>query len=197
MKELGPATEHEVVLAFVRAEIDSTRFGSHYQNVLANSGLNRSRLIDDADLSNTNENHVREELLKAVRGYKANQYLFTGFPADIKWRRIELELLELGRLKYANYPTWVGLSQGTRSVVDGARNVGKMQSVETANIEAVAERIKGGDCFPELIAVQGDDQDLVLVEGHTRATAYTLAKVLSPVACLVGSSPFLKEWKFY
>jgi len=41
MNELGSATEHEMVLAFLQAEIDSTRFGPIYQGNLTKWRLNR------------------------------------------------------------------------------------------------------------------------------------------------------------
>jgi hypothetical protein len=49
MIDLGPATEDDVVLAFLRAEIDSARFGSIYATILANSGLDRQGVIDHPD----------------------------------------------------------------------------------------------------------------------------------------------------
>jgi hypothetical protein len=199
MIERGSATEHEMVLALLQAEIDSARFGPIYQNILTRSRLNRTPLIDQANLANANDNHIRTELLKAVRGYKANQYLFNGFPSNVQWRRVELELIELTRLKYANFPTWITLSGGSRSVVDGAKNVERIQAAENANdnIRAVAESVRNGHRFPELIVVQADGQDLILVEGHTRATAYVLAQPSNPIELLVGSSSLLKQWFFY
>lgn len=199
MIERGSATEHEMVLAFLQAEIDSARFGPIYQGILTRLRLNRTPLIDQANLANAKDNHIRTELLKAVRGYKANQYLFKGFPSNVQWRRVELELVELTRLKFANFSTWITLSGGSRSVVDGAKNVERIQTAENANdnIRAVAEKVRSGHRFPELIVVQADGQDLILVEGHTRATAYVLAQPSNPIELLVGSSSLLKQWVFY
>ena len=163
MKVLGSATEDEMVLAFLRAEIDSAGFGPLYQSRLTHFGLNRTPLIDEAGLANAKDNHNRIKLLRAVRGYKADLALFMGFPGDVQWHRVELELVELKRLKYANCPLpWTTLSGGSRSVVDGAMNVGKIQIDENAvcNIRAVAAKVGSGHHFPELIVVQGDGQHL-------------------------------------
>ncbi len=199
MIERGSATEHEMVWAFLQAEIDSPRFGPTYQDILTQSQLTRKNLIDEADLANTRDNYIRTELLKAVRGYTANQYLFEGFPRHVQWRRADLEPEELTRLKYANFPTWTGLSGGTRRVVDGAKNVDRIQTAETANenIKAVVQKINSGHRFPELIVVEADGEDLIVVEGHTRATAYVLAQSSDPVKLLVGSSSLLHGWVFY
>jgi YD repeat-containing protein len=48
-----PASEDEVVLAFLKAEIDSPIWGPRYQQFLTNSGLTRDVLIHHADLGNT------------------------------------------------------------------------------------------------------------------------------------------------
>jgi hypothetical protein len=39
-----------MVLAFLKAEVDSKRFGSLYQGVMAMNGLSRTKLIENADL---------------------------------------------------------------------------------------------------------------------------------------------------
>lgn len=138
-------------------------------------------------------------MLKAVRGYSVNEYLFRGFPTNVKWRRVDLEFEELTRLKYANFSTWITLSSGSRRVVDGVKNVGSIHTNENAtdNIKAVALKIRNGWRYPELIVVQGDGEDLIIVEGHTRATAYVLAQPSIFVELLVGSSPLLDQWAFY
>lgn len=199
MREAGPATEDEVVLAFLKAEIDSPRFGPVYAGILQNSGLNRNALLDGASLSSAKDNRIRIELLRAVRGYRADAYLFRGFPADTRWRRIQLAAADIRKLKYANFPTWTQLSGGTRLVADGARNTDHVQTAESANvnIKAVAKALVAGQRYPELVAAEAHDSSLILVEGHTRATAYVVAGFAGPVDCFVGSSPSMHTWAFY
>jgi hypothetical protein len=95
MKELGPATDNDMVLAFLQAEIDSTRFGGYYSQILSNSSLDRS-LIDKPDMQSAQDNRVRRQLLKLVRGYEDGTYLFQGFPGGVTWRRIGLTPEEFG-----------------------------------------------------------------------------------------------------
>ena len=52
MIDVGPATADEIVLAFVRAEIDSSRFGGRYRQFLARRLLSRTDLVDELDLKN-------------------------------------------------------------------------------------------------------------------------------------------------
>jgi len=199
MINLGPATEDDVVFAFLQAEIDSARFGPIYQTILANSGLDRHSIIDSPDRNSQQANHIRRELLRLIRGYGASQALFAGFPIDVTWRRVALGQTDLSQLKYANCPPWVELSRGTRLVVEGATNIGPDTPAEDAavNIRAVAKDLKRGKQYAELIGVDGQSGDIILMEGHTRATAYAVAQLPDRIECLVGSSPSMSRWAFY
>lgn len=79
MQELGPATEHEMVLAFLQAEVDSPRWTHLYAAMLQQLGATRD-LVDHADLTRDEENLRRIQLLAGVRGYRMNAALFRGFP---------------------------------------------------------------------------------------------------------------------
>jgi hypothetical protein len=182
----------------LKAEIDSARFGSAYATILANSGLDR-HLIDHHDNSSPRANSIRRELLRLVRGFGSNQLLFTGFPTDATWRRIAMEPPDLLKLKYANCPPWLELSRHTRFVTDGAKSIATGTAVEEAavNIRAVVGDLKRGKRYPELIGVHDQTGCIILMEGHTRATAYAVSQLPERIECLVGSSPSMKTWAFY
>ena len=59
MREIGPALNAEMVLSFLRAEIDSPVYGTRNMAVLNQMGTDRSSLIDNADLNDANPNRVR------------------------------------------------------------------------------------------------------------------------------------------
>jgi hypothetical protein len=124
---------------------------------------------------------------------------FSVVPNNVQWRRVRLDAADWKTVKYANYPTWVNLSGGTRIVADGAKNIDAIAVAENSNknIKAVAADVGTGKQYPELIGVEGLNREIILVEGHTRATAYALAKLSEPVECIVGSSPTMKTWAFY
>lgn len=202
MIDLGPATEHDMILAFLQAEVDSARFGSLYQNCfdqLKQTGFNRQLLVDTPDLQSGQQNAVRKEILKAVRGYGTGQFLFQGFPWDVTWRRIAMEQTDLPKLKYANCPPWIDLSRRTRFVIEGAKNIGAGTPAEDAavNIRAVTADLKCGKRYPELIGVDDHNGDIILMEGHTRATAYAVAQLPERIECIIGSSPNMRSWAFY
>jgi hypothetical protein len=199
MIDLGPANEDDVVLAFLQAEIDSARFGSIYAGILANSGLDRHLVIDNPDRNSPRDNSIRGELLKHVRGYGSGQLLFTRFPPDVAWRHVSMEQRDFSKLRYAKCSPWIELSRGTRLVTEGATNIAPGGPAEEAavNIRAVLADLKRGTRYPELIAVEGQNGDIILMEGHTRATAYVLFSPAEPIRCIVGSSPTMTSWELY
>jgi hypothetical protein len=199
MIDLGRANEDDVVLAFLQAEIDSARFGSSYASILANSGLSRHLLIDQPDRASPRDNSSRAELLKRVRGYGCGQLLFAGLPTDVAWRRVSMEQKDFSKLRYAKCPPWIELSGGTRLVTEGAKNVAPGGPAEDAalNIRAVVADLKSGKRYPDLIGVEGQNGDIILMEGHTRATAYVVSPPAEPIGCIVGSSPTMTSWAFY
>ena len=64
-------------------------------------------------------------------------------------------------------------------------------------VKGVVDRIRSSVVFPPLIAVDGDDGSLVLLEGYTRATGYAAAKISYPIDVLVGRSLGMKRWRWY
>jgi carnitine 3-dehydrogenase / betainyl-CoA thioesterase len=81
MRDLGPATEDEMILGFLRAEIDSPRFGAHVRHLLGDVNL-----VLNADLDDAAQNDARRSALRAFRGFGKNRYLFQGFPSESLWR---------------------------------------------------------------------------------------------------------------
>jgi len=188
-----------MVLAFLRAEIDSGIYGSEVVRHLEQRGCDR-RLIDDGDPANETENLRRRQLLAAWRGWGRNTMLFRDFPTDVSWYQARLTVSELGRAKYAAWDEWEKLTRMTMLVMDGANNAANpfyaSENIR-AHVPEIAAAIRAGAFLPELILVGKPDSDeIVLVEGHKRATAYVLA-VEDPgeeVAAIVGTSPSIAVW---
>jgi hypothetical protein len=196
MKDLGPSTSEAMVAEFLRAEVDSSRFGSPYAPALKALGYTREQLIDNADLSDPDANEARARMLAAFRGYGQDKFLFTRFPANAQWKRVQLDLADFEVLMYANHPDWVAVSGPGRLVVDGARNIRTATSPFKPVVLAVAERVTAGHKFADLIAVERG-ASLVLMEGHTRATAYAVAPILHPVTVHVARAPLMSQWLYF
>lgn len=169
--------------------------------------LRRSRadLLDAPRLDVDEDNADRLRLLGSARGYRRNIMLFQTFPDDVVWRRCRLELAEIGKLLYANVTTLVEVSGPSRAVSDGAQrltNSAHRLSPEAQQfvdgVHEVVRRVNAADQFEDLILVQDSvSRSVVLLEGHTRATAYTIAGRPTAVNALVGSSCRMYAWRFF
>jgi hypothetical protein len=187
---LGRATEDEMVLEFLRAEIENVPEWTRY-------------VIEAPNLNDETENERRRCLL-SNRGYGWNQFPFRDFPANVSWHHATLTVGELSSVRYMNRePTWCRFSEGTRSIPHGVRNIGKglFPDDPKADPSAVISRIASGveqeRSFPELILVGTPDaapEQLVLLEGHKRATAYVYMGKPAEIRVLTGFSPGMRHW---
>ena len=194
VRDLGEGSTDEMVLGLLRAEINSPQCGSDYAKMLDSFGFDRSALIDNGDLTDTYASHVRAIMLSMVRGYGRNILLFHRFPKDVKWRHVSIDPTEFHRLRYVgNQEFWMELTQGTRLIDDGARNYNGTQ-IEAA-VDAILENMRRGDTMPEIILVDDNQNNLVVIEGNRRVTAFAIARP-NEVRALLGTSPTMARWHF-
>jgi hypothetical protein len=59
---------------------------------------------------------------------------------------------------------------------------------------AIAKELRQGKVFPELIAADANGS-LILIEGHSRATAYALEST-EDVQTIVATSPSMDRWAY-
>jgi hypothetical protein len=81
MRLLEPATEDDMIAAFLAAEALSDRYGPRIREILAGLGQ-PSGIAERPDISDAAANAVRRHVLAAYRGYPAGD-VFTGMPADV------------------------------------------------------------------------------------------------------------------
>lgn len=202
MIDLGPVSEVDFVLAFVRAEIDAPRYRDAYRLCLNHLGRSRTQLIDTPDLGAESDNFDRAQLLGCVRGYRPDVGLFQRFPEDVVWRSCQVDSNEVGQFLYANFPVLIEVSGPGRVVSDGAQRLKSTFhefSTETQQfvdgVRAVAKRVDAGEHFePLIVLTDGISPRVVLLEGHTRATAYTMVGKPTELNVLLGTSPLMQEW---
>ncbi len=199
MIELGPAKECDVVLAFLKAEVDSPRYAGKILEKLQRCGLSRNQLIDNPDLDNEQHNCVRQKILGGYRGYGRGEALFLRFPTDVYWRRIELEPQELGRLQYLREEHWMKFSEETRQPSRVVERIarGELREDPGPRIMAIQEKLRRGERFPELIAAEGELGALILIEGLSRATAYVGLGWAEKISMFLASSPSMHKWHWY
>ncbi len=199
MIERGPARECDVVIAFLQAEIASSRYSNEYiLPILHHNQLSREHLIDRPDLESEYENGVRRAVLQAYRGFGANAFLFKGFPSDVAWRFVEIEPNDHHLLLFAKEDSWIRMSEGTRSVECLSKRIARLEEVsETADrVRAIQRDLTEGKSMAPLILVEGENGTLILVEGHTRATAY-VGLNWPRFSALLGFSATMHNWHYF
>ena len=203
MRVLAASTEDEMIALFLRAELDSERFGAELARLLTDDGRDPA-VVAVPDLQDPVVNAYRRQLLGQFRGYGRNERLFEGFPDDVRWQRVALTRDEVFEVKYIDYSYWNELSGGSRLARDAAPFIRAggliFGTMDTSGFEHIAEALCAGAVFPPLIVVRTNDTaPLVVLEGHVRLTVYALApeRVPTELEVLLGISPGFVHWGCY
>lgn len=201
MRVLGPATEDDMVLVFLRAEIDSSRFAVDLLAALADLGLDRS-LIDRADLSDAEGNLRRRQVLEEFRGPRRGPGagVFGGFPDDVSWSWAALTRLELAEVRYIHWDYWLEVSGGTRRPADAIARMRPEWDVPGDDVREIADAVARGSLPSEIVVVGlPPGRGLVVLEGHVRLSGLLLRPQRLPpeVRVLLGTSPRIAEWACY
>ncbi len=202
MKKIKEITEDEVIGIFLQTEINSKRWGETLKDYLARDQKLIS-LVEYPDYKNNDENDYRRNLLGKFRGYGNNTSLFENFPTKVKWQKIILKKEELKKIKYMNYSYWNELSANTRLAIKGAENVLSGIIVFGESDDGflnAAKAIKEGVKFPPIILVTENlNNDLIVLEGHQRITAYLMSYSYLPdeLEVIVGHSNVMHQWSGY
>ena len=100
------------------------------------------------------------------------------------------------------HPAWAVLAPVTRKVAEGASNVGHVFTGDVTNMLVLALALRISEShplppLPEIICLRRPDGHLVIMEGHTRATAIMLeAHRIPQVNVFVGASPSVATWAY-
>jgi hypothetical protein len=189
MKLIRSTTQADMVAVFLKAEIASKRFGHMILDLLEQDGKSRT-VVDIPDITSSEENTYRRQLLAAYRAY-----VFNELPAHIAWYRALLTRKEVAKIRYIDYDYWNELSSHTRlpRVASGAIVAGReIFGVSNKAFFDVAQVLREGVRFPELILVGASPTAVLTVyEGHVRLTAYMLAPEYLPkvLEVIVGFAP--------
>jgi hypothetical protein len=204
MHDLGTATEDQVILAWLQAEIESPAFQAYLVGNPPNPA-NLSLALKAArtpDLHDPTQNDLRRQIITSVYGFGRGTGSFEGLAGDLQWRRFHLSTDDVAELLYARRDgAWQVLSPATRKVAEGATNVGHVFTGDETNMVVLS--LAAGLCHsdkkvPEVIALQRPDGALVILEGHARATAIVLEAHRFPqgVQAYVGVGPSVANWPY-
>lgn len=175
MRILRDASEEEMVLAFLKEELDSRRFREPILEALKDSGASEE-LIWEGDITSERQNILRSRVLGFFRGYPDRE-IFENYPQDIAWKYAAFEATDLSKLRYVDYDYWNDLSKGTSSPIQAAETISKGEEIYGISNQYYLEGkelLEQGKSFPPLIVLTCGNDVYLLLEGHCRATAYAL-----------------------
>jgi hypothetical protein len=185
VKLLEQISEDEMIVTFVRGELDSGRYGERLRGMLARDG----RTVDDLG-----DAAYARRLFEEYRAYERRDGLFGGFPREVDWFRAELTRDELLDVLYINWDWWLRISGGTRSARVAAARIraGEVPGSSVEEHEAYARQPQA----ELIVATTPAHSPLVVLEGHVRLTAYALFPELVPdeVEILLGVSEEMPRW---
>ena len=200
MHGFRPVTESEVVLAFLRGEVDSERFGNDVRRALVDAG--GLELVRNPDLHSEEENRARERALSAARGWR-NAELFESFPESVDWYYGVLQADVLSRVRFIDYSYWNELSGGSRRPGDvlATLQAGKLPrwltKLGTSWCFEFAAQLATAEVVDDLIVMGTPDLgELVLLEGHSRLTAIFVGGLQQrlDVRAYLGLSESIAQW---
>lgn len=200
MQGFRPAAEAEVVLAFLRGELGSDRFGDDVRHALSEVG--GLGLVQRPDLGSDMENRARERALSAARGWR-NAEVFEGFPEKVDWYYGVLPPDLLERVRFMDYSYWNELSGGSRRPVDvlptlqAGRLPPWLTELGTSWCFEFAAELATAEVVDDVIVMGAPDLcDLVLLEGHARLTAIFVGGLQRrlTVRAYLGLSAAIKQW---
>jgi hypothetical protein len=204
MEDQGPATEDQVILAWLQAEIESLDFQQYLVGDPPNPAYLSMALkaARSPDLKDAEQNELRRRIITKTHGFGMGAGSFQGLANDIQWRRFKLTTDEVAEMLYANHSgSWTILAPVTRKVAEGATNVGHVFTGDQTNMVVLS--LASGIChsekkLPEIIALRRPDGRLVIMEGHARATAIVLEahRFEHGVGAYLGDGPSVASWAY-
>lgn len=201
MRILRESSEAEVLATFLRAELDSSRYGDTVRALLDQAGEDES-LLREPRITDPRENAVRAHLLDQYRGWLQREGLFGGFPKGVAWSLAALTREEVLSILFIDWDWWLHVSGETRRPLDAAARIraGEIPGSTVEEHESIAMRLRSADPPPELIVVAPPDHArLVLLEGHFRLSAYALFPEHLPgeLEVFLGTSDEISRWGLF
>ena len=172
MKKIRNSTESEMILEFLKGELDSKRFNNKLLKIIKELHLDKE-LIISGDINNKEENLNRLEIMKAYRGYP-NQDMFKNFPKIDNWSLVELSKEDINKIYYIDYDYWNELSNNTSSPLEAVKIIKKGIEIFDVSNKPILDGIKylNSSKFPPVILITCNDEKYLIIEGHSRMTIY-------------------------
>lgn len=175
MKIIKESGENEMLLEYLKSEIDSNRFGEKLKKAIDDLDIS-SNIILNGNLEDEYENRQRKVLMQEFREYPTGD-IFKDFPKEFKWYFVEFEKDDFDKIYYLNWPCWNERTNNTAKPAEAAHNI--LNGIEFSDIPNAKflnglDYLEKGGKFDPIIAVTCNGEKMVLIEGHSRVTVYAL-----------------------
>ncbi len=189
-----------MVAEFLKAEIDSPRWGGAVRNGLLKYHLPET-VVRDPDVGDPVQNLARAAVLE-YRGWGQNTILFEEWPQGLEWSVVEFSEADLPNIFYGFHSEWSEFTRNTFRVADGASRIKSgdqdlHSSIPVDGIKDMVPLMRAGERLPPVIAIGTPDAvTIVMVEGWARVTAWAVADAKNGLNALFGAGPLssLLSW---
>lgn len=168
------STEDEMILNFLKGELNSIRFSKKLQGILNSQNI-KDGIIINGNTNSIEQNELRKKIMKSFRGYP-NEGLFENFPKNIEWFFVKFDKADLDKIYYINYDYWNELSNNTSKPIEAAKSIRKgIEIYDVPNKPFIdGEKALETKKFPPIILLTCNKEKYLIIEGHSRMTIYGL-----------------------
>lgn len=172
MNLIRKTNEAEMILEFLKGELNSKRFNEDLNNAINELGLD-SNIILNGNINDDQENIDRLKIMKKFRGYP-DEELFERFPKIEEWKYLELNEKDIDNIYYIDYDYWNKLSNGTSKPVEAAKVIKSGKEIYEVSNQPFLDGIEYNKInkFPPVILITCNDEKYLIIEGHSRMTVY-------------------------
>lgn len=172
MKLIRKTNEEEMILEFLKGELNSKRFNEDLNNAINELGLDSS-IILNGNIEDEQENNDRLKIMKKFRGYP-DEELFERFPNIEEWKFLELNESDIDNIYYIDYDYWNELSNGTSKPVEAAKVIKSGKEIYEVSNQPFLDGVEYNKTnkFPPVILITCNNEKYLIIEGHSRMTVY-------------------------
>ena len=175
MKIIRESNEDEMLIEYLKCEVNSNRFGEKLGKTLEELNFSKD-IILNANLDNQQENEQRKLIMKKFREYPTGD-IFVDFPKDINWVSVKFEEGDLDKVFFLNWPCWNKRTNNSGKPSDAVHNIFngvEFEDIPNEKFIKGLEYLEKGNKFNPIIAVTCNWERCVLIEGHSRVTVYAM-----------------------
>ena len=172
MKLIRKTNEAEMILEFLKGELNSKRFNEDLNNAINELGLDSS-IILNGNIEDEQENNDRLKIMKKFRGYP-DEELFERFPNIEEWKFLKLNESDIDNIYYIDYDYWNELSNGTSKPVEAAKVIKSGKEIYEVSNQPFLDGVEYNKTnkFPPVILITCNNEKYLIIEGHSRMTVY-------------------------